>query len=510
MPTIPPDIDAQRPRGRVYLVGAGPGDAGLITLRGVECLQRADAVLYDYLVNPQILRHVRRGAEAVCLGRHGHGRVVSQAEINLDLVERAARGECVVRLKGGDPSVFGRLAEEAEALHSAGIDYEVVPGVTAALAAASYTGIPLTHRDHASAVAFVTGQQSSATPSDIDFRSLAAFPGTLVVYMGVTTAAHWTAALIAGGKPAGTPVAIVRRATLPDQRLWTCRLDEVAARLVEQSIRPPILAVVGEVAALGGHLDWFTRRSLFGKTVLVTRPADQADALRATLEELGAQVLVQPVIAISPAADRAALVATIERTGQFDWLVFSSANGVRHFLDALLEVADVRRLGKAQLAAVGPGTVEALAEYRLTADLVPEEHRAEGLADALADCVSGRRVLLVRGSRGRDVLAERLSAAGAEVEQIVAYESADVSAADAEIRIAVDSGRIDWVTVTSSAIARSVVRLFGDSLRRCRLASISPLTTGTLGELGFRVAAEASPHSMSALVQAIIAAEADD
>jgi uroporphyrinogen III methyltransferase/synthase len=489
-------------------VGGGPGDPGLITLRGVELLARADAVLYDYLVNPRILEHAGPAAELVCLGRHGQGRMLSQDEINAALVARARAGQRVVRLKGGDPAIFGHLAEEAEALAAAGIPYEIVPGVTAASAAASYAGIPLTQRDSASAVAFVAGQQrTDADAEALDMAALADFPGTLVVYMGVTTAAAWTTDLIAAGKPADTPAAIVRRASFADQERWFCRLDEVASRLAEGRIRPPVLVIVGDVVGFGPTLDWFTRRPLFGKTVLVTRPRSQAGELDAALAEQGANVLLQPAIEIGPPDDVAAVDRTIDRLAEFDWLVFSSANGVNYFLRRLTEHGDLRQLGTIRLAAIGPGTAEALARFHLRADVVPTEFRAEALADALAPLVAGQKVLLVRASRGREVLAERLRSAGAQVEQVVAYRSIDVASADPTVLASIEAGRVDWITVTSSAIARSLAKMFGHGLNRCRLASISPVTTEALAELGLAATVEATEYTMAGLVAAILRAE---
>jgi uroporphyrinogen III methyltransferase / synthase len=495
--------------GRVYLVGGGPGDPGLITLRGVECLSRADVVVYDYLVNPRVLAHARGDVELVCLGRHGHGRVMKQDEINAVLVDRGRAGKTVVRLKGGDPAIFGHLGDEAAALAAAGVPFEVVPGVTAASAAASYAGVPLTHRDSASAVAFVAGhQRGDAEANGLEAGALAAFPGTLVIYMGVTTAAGWTRELIAAGKNPATPAAIVRRASLPDQERWFCRLDEVAARLAEGPIRPPVLVIVGEVARADTALEWFTHRPLFGKTVLITRAASQADELYAKLAELGANVLVQPAIEILPVEDFGELDRTIGRLGEFAWVVFSSANGVRYFFERLLAGGDLRRLGAVKLAAIGPGTAEALAEYHLRPDLMPGEYRAEALAVALGPQVSGKRALLVRASRGREVLAEQLMAAGAIVEQVVAYRSIDAIEVNAEILEAIDAGRVDWITVTSSAIARSLAKLLGERLRKCKLATISPLTTEALRELGYEAAAEAREYTMAGIVAAIIEWEA--
>ena len=297
---------SDRPQGKIYLVGGGPGDPGLLTLRGQECLERAEVVLYDYLVNPRVLKHAPQ-AQLVCLGKHGSDRVLDQAEINLRLVELARAGRVVVRLKGGDPAVFGHLAEEVEALRAANVDYEIVPGVTAASAAASYAGIPLTWRDAASAVAFVTGQEGHDKQSQLDYAALARFPGTLVFYMGVTTVQHWTAGLIAAGMPPDTPAACVLRASWPDQQTLLSTLGQMAGRIGQQRVRPPAIFIVGPVAGLSGTIDWFSRRPLAGVAVLATRPVRPADLLAdplaEQLAELGANILRQPAIEIGAPAD---------------------------------------------------------------------------------------------------------------------------------------------------------------------------------------------------------------
>jgi uroporphyrinogen III methyltransferase/synthase len=493
------------------LVGSGPGDPKLITLRGVECLRRADVILYDYLVNSQILKHTRPDAEQICLGGHGGSRIIPQSEVNQQMIELARQGKTVVRLKGGDSIVFARLSEEAELLRRHEIPYEVVPGITAALAAGSYAGVPLTHRDIASAVALITGQEKSGKGnSTLDYEALARFPGTLVFYMGVTTARTWTTALLRAGKPPDTPVAIVRRCSFPDQTTVRCRLDEVVERLSEPTkMRPPAVIVVGPVASLSHAVTWFEQRALFGQCVLVTRPLEQCREMVDLLADLGAQVAIQPAIRISDPPDWDPVDRTLQHLDHYDWLVFSSANGVRYLLDRLLTTSgDLRSLGRVRLAAIGPGTSEALAAYHLRADLQPEEYRAEALAEALAAEADGTRFLLVRASRGREVLAERLRSAGREVEQVVVYSSGDVTEPDERIAQALAAGRMDWVTVTSSAIARSLVGLFGDRLRKAKLASISPLTSSALRTLGYEPAVEAQEYTISGVVSAIVDASA--
>jgi uroporphyrinogen III methyltransferase/synthase len=493
--------------GRVYLVGAGPGDPRLITLRGVDCLKRADVIIYDYLVNPQILKHAPPEAERICLGSHGKRRTLEQSEVNQRMVDLARQGKTVVRLKGGDPMVFGRLSEETECLAANGIPFEIVPGITAALAAGSYAGIPFTHRDIASAVALVTAQENSEkVDSTLDYAALAMFPGTLVFYMGVTTAANWTKALIEAGKPPDTPVAIVRRCSFPDQLTLRCRLDEIVEKLTPPvRIRPPAIVIVGQVAQSPDTLSWFERQPLIGQRIVVTRPADQSGTLAERLEELGAQVFVQPAITISDPPDWRAVDEALKSLPTYDWLVFSSSNGVRYVLNRLLATGgDLRRLGGVRLGAIGPGTCEALSHFHLKADLVPEEYRAEALAGALANQSQTKRVLLARASRGRDVLPERLRTAGVTVDQVVVYSSTDVTCADEEIARLLAAGRIDWLTVTSSAIARSLVAMFGADLGKTRLASISPITSETLRESGYNPAVEASIYTMDGVVDAIL------
>lgn len=499
------------------LVGAGPGDPGLITWRGVECLASADAVLYDSLANPRLLDHAPPAAIRISLGRHGKDHVWTQDEINQRLIELARQGLRVVRLKGGDPAVFAHLSEELASLRAAGIRYEIVPGVTAALAGVCYCELPITQRGAASAVAFVTGhEQADKIDPSLDFASLAAFPGTLVVYMGVTTAPVWTAALVAAGKPPSTPAAILRRCTWPDQQLISCTLGTAASVIAESRLRPPVLVVIGEVAALLPSSNWFNSRPLYGQRILVTRPAHQNQALVRPLTELGAECWMQPAIEVLPPADWHPVDEALRRLNNFDWIVFSSANGVRYFLDRLLQTgADLRRIGSARLAVIGPGTAAELARYHLRADLQPDEFRAEALALALRSESSrspssepGQPVqaLLVRASRGREVLSEQLQSAGIHVHQIVAYHSRDVETPDPAVEAALRAGQIDWVTVTSSAIARSLHRLFGASLRRTKLASISPVTSATLRELDLPPAAEAQTYTMPGLVDALVRA----
>lgn len=496
--------------GKVYLVGAGPGDPGLLTLRGAECLREADIVLYDYLAGPELLHSTRPDAELVCLGRHGHGRLMPQSEINERMVREARAGKIVVRLKGGDPAIFARLVDELSALEAAGVAYEIVPGVTAAQAASSHAGIPLTTRDDSSCVAFVTGQErcDKASDEELDYAALAKFPGTLVFYMGLTTAPKWSHELMTHGKSAYTPVAIVRRCTFADQQTIFTTLGGVEEYLGPGKLRPPAVVIVGAVARARSLDNWFTSRPLFGQTVLVTRPAHQVDAMVAKLSALGADVLYQPAIEISEPADWGPVDAAIANLENFEWLVFSSSNGVDYFLRRLFALGhDLRAISSCKLAAIGPATVEALAAYHLKADVSPNAYRAEALAEALAPHARGKQFFLARASRGREVLAEMLTAAGGVVRQAVVYQSTDVATPNPEVVEALQAGTIDWTTVTSSAIARSLVNLFGDALRQTKLVAISPVTAEVLSELGYAPGAVAKSYTSEDVITAIVSAQ---
>ncbi|MEM9354382.1 MAG: uroporphyrinogen-III synthase, partial [Planctomycetota bacterium] len=429
--------------------------------------------------------------------------------VNAIVVEAALAGKRVARLKGGDGSVFGRAAEELAVLEAAAIPFEVVPGVTAASAASACTGIPLTHRELASSVAFVTGHECRTKgPKALDFEALARFPGTLVFYMGVTTAPEWSNELIRNGMPPETPAAVVRRASLPDQLEIETTVGKLATVLAPGALRPPAVVLIGQAIRSRTTRNWFAERPLFGKTVLVTRPEPQARSLASRLQRLGARVVQHAAIEIEPPADWRPVDDAIGRLPDFDWLVFSSSNGVSYFLDRVNTLGlDLRVLGGVKLAAIGPATEEELGRRGLRADLTPAEYRAEALAEKLQIGAENKRFLLLRASRGREVLAEQLRSAGGVVEQVIVYQSVDVNRADDSVRDELERGAIDWVTVTSSAIARSVARLYGDALRNTRLAAISPLTAGVLDDLGLAPEAIAAEYTTAGLVDALVIAE---
>jgi uroporphyrinogen III methyltransferase/synthase len=494
--------------GRVYLIGAGPGDPGLLTLRGAELLGRAHVVLYDGLSNPELLSYAP-AAEHICVGKHGQTRIWRQEEIIQEILRHARAGKEVARLKGGDPAVFARTAEEVEAVAAAGIPLEIVPGITAALAASSYAGIPVTHRRFASAVALVTGHEEPNKPeSSLDWEALAMFPGTLVIYMGVTTAAHWTRRLIEGGKHPETPAAIIRRCSLPDQRTIRCSLQEVPRQLTPSSrIRPPVIVIIGEVARMGASTNWFPHRPLAGQTILVTRPLDQAESMAGPLRELGAHVLLQPAIEIGPPEDWTAVDSVIDRIRTWHYLIFCSRNGVHHFLGRMWQRGyDARHLAGVSIGAVGSKTASELEHFQIHPDIVPTEFRAESLAAELAGSIAGKRVLIVRASRGRDVLADSLSQSGAEVRQVIAYQHSDATEVDPDVLELAQQGRIDWITVTSSESANCLNRLFGPAMKQMKIATISPITSESVRELGLTVSAEADPHTVPSLIESIVKA----
>ncbi len=500
-------------RGFVHLVGAGPGDPGLITRRGAEALARADVVVHDSLVHPRLLDLAPREALRVNAGKRAGVCLIPQDEINALLVDHARRGRRVVRLKGGDPLLFGRGGEEAAHLRAAGVPFAIVPGVTAAAGLAAYAGFSLTHRDVASAVALVTGNQSpQARPGRLDWHALARFPGTLVLYMGVARLAELSAALIAEGLPADTPAAMVQWATLPRQRTLVATLGTLPDAAAKARLGSPALIVIGAVVARHGELDWFESQPLFGRRVVVTRPRDEAESAAEALGALGAEALIAPTVEVAPLSDYTELDRALDRLDSFDWLVFTSAHGVRHTLERLLHRGrDLRALGHLRLAVIGAATAEALRRYHLLADLIPPEFCSESLAETLLPEVSGRRVLLARADRGRTVLNEVLGAV-AHVEQVAAYQNRDAPALPADVTDRLIEGSVDWITLTSPAITRRLHALVPAAARdrigaSIRLASISPITTATARELGWDVAAEAAIFTWDGLVAAILDAE---
>ncbi len=480
--------------GIVHLVGAGPGDPGLLTVRAVELIAAADVILYDRLIPPEALAHARPGAEVVYVGKQGEGPQFPQDDTHRLLLEHARAGRRVVRLKGGDPFVFGRGGEEALVLQEAGIPFEVVPGVTAGIAAPAYAGIPVTHRDVASGVAFVTGHEDPDKPeSAIDWEALAAFPGTLVFYMGVRALPRIAERLVAGGRPPSQPVAVVENGTLAGQRTLLATLADVADRAREDGIRAPAITVVGDVCALREQLAWLEHRPLHGRTVAVTRARAQASALAARLRSLGAKVIEAPAIRIEP------LDTPLPAMNGYDLVCVTSPNGAELLLDRL---RDARELAGRTVAAIGPGTAAALRARGVEADVVPERAVAEGLVEALAD-VPAERVLVARAEEGRDVLPDALRARGAQVDLLPLYRTV-AEPLDDETRTA--AAGADYLLFTSASSVRFFAEAAGNgALDGPRLASIGPATSAALREHGAEPHLEADPHTPDGLVAALLA-----
>jgi len=501
--------------GFVSLIGAGPGDPGLLTLRGAEALARADVVVYDYLANPALLAHARPGTEQIYAGKQAGRHTLSQDEINALLVERGLAGQRVARLKGGDPFVFGRGGEEALALLEAGVAFEVVPGVTSAVAAPAYAGIPVTHRGLASSLAIVTGHEDPAKDEPaLDWAHLATGVDTLVLLMGIGNLPRIVAELVAHGRPASTPVAVVRWGTLPGQQTVSGTLADIAGRVQEAGLQPPAVTVVGAVAGLRERLRWFEDRPLFGQRVLVTRTREQAGALSARLRALGAEAVELPTIRIAPPDDWAPLDAAIAGLPGTDWIVFTSANGVDRFWERLRAARlDARALHGARLAAIGPATAAALEARGLLPDHVPEEYVAEAVAAGLGD-VRGRRVLLPRADVARPALADLLREGGAEVLEVAAYRT---------VRPAIDPGTLRGLlagvtaaTFTSSSTVRNLAAAAQDAglelpvaLGHALVACIGPITAATAREHGLPVHVVAESYTVDGLVEALVKAAND-
>ena len=478
-------------RGTVYLVGAGPGDAGLLTVRAVELIGAADVVLYDRLIPPEALAHARADAQVIYVGKEGEGPQFPQDDTHALLLEHARAGRTVVRLKGGDPFVFGRGGEEALVLAEAGIPFEVVPGVTAGVAAPAYAGIPVTHRDLASGVAFVTGHEDPDKPeSAIDWAALARFPGTLVFYMGVRTLPRIAERLVAEGRPPDQPVAVVERGTMPSQRTLLATLADVAERAAAERIRAPAITLVGDVARLRAQLAWVESRPLHGRTVAVTRARAQASALASRLRALGASVVEAPAIRIQP------LDTPLPPVGDYDLVCVTSPNGAELLLDRL---RDARELAGVTVAAIGPGTARAMRARGVEPDVVPERAVAEGLVEALAS-VPVERALIARAAEGRDVLPDALRARGAQVDVVALYETV-AEPLDEGTRAA--AAAADYLLFTSASSVRFYARA-GGSLNGPRLVSIGPATSDALRDHDAAPDLEADPHTPDGMIDTLL------
>lgn len=516
-------------RGIVYLVGAGPGDPGLITVRGKRLLELAEVVVYDYLANPALLGYCPQ-AEVIYVGKKAASHTFTQDQINQLLVEKGLAGRRVVRLKGGDPFIFGRGGEECEALHRAGVRFEVVPGITASIGGTCYAGIPVTHRDFNSSFTVITGHEkeedykdpqarardAAAGSSDVDWAVIAKLP-CMAFYMGVKALPRISQKLIEHGMSPDTPAAAIQWGTMSRQRVVTGTIADLPKRVADAGITAPAITIVGKVVTLRPVMNWFENRPLFGQTIVVTRTRQQASDLSSQLEEMGATVIEAPTIELVPPSNWNEVDEAIRRGNEFDWIVFTSANGVRFTRDRLREIGrDVRVFGNAKVAAIGDATAQAIREELcLKVDLCPDSFVAEALADALvkANKVTGKRFLMLRADIARPILRERLEKGGAkDVLDVAIYQTKQADALPEGLVEAIDDQRVNWITFTSSSTVKNFMSLLGGEgksrLVGVKLASIGPITTATLRELGLEPAVQAETFNIDGLVSAMTQAKA--
>jgi uroporphyrinogen III methyltransferase / synthase len=501
-------------RGTVYLVGAGPGDAGLLTLRGAELLRRADVVIYDMLVNPDLLRLAPSRAELISRGSQGKAGALSQEQLNDLLIAKAREGKCVVRLKGGDPYVFGRGGEEAEELAAAKIPFEVVPGVSSIVAAPNYAGIPLTHRDHCSTFTVLTGHEHPDKPdSNLNFDEIARIPGTKIILMGQKRLRELTGTLVAKGLPPETPVAMVRWGTTGRQQSVVGTLANIADLAAEKKISAPVITIIGSVVGLRTKLNWFENRPLFGKRIVVTRTREQASQLAHQLGELGAEVLEIPTIKITAPDNKRSIVEALLELTSYNWLVFTSPNGVTAFFDLFFKrFQDLRDIGGVRIAAIGPATAAKLKELHLQVDVTPEEALGSKIAAAMDkfENVENLKICLLRAEVANPDLPRALEALRAIVDDIPVYktvpETEDLTGSAAKLR----EGGADWITFTSASTVEHFHARFDlpkllEKFPQIKLASIGPETSKAIRELGSEPTVEAKKHTIDGLVEALLA-----
>jgi uroporphyrinogen III methyltransferase/synthase len=482
-----------------YLIGAGPGDPSLITVKGQKILARADVILYDHLASERLLDLAPAHAERIYVGKKRATHEVTQEEISALMIDRAGKGLTVVRLKGGDPFIFGRGGEEVEALATAGVPFEIVPGVTTPLGIAAYTGVPLTHREHSSAVTFVTGHNVEA----IDWGKVGASE-TIVLFMGLVNFPAIAQALIEKGRSPQTPAMAVRWATRPDQQTIVGTLENLAQRLSEAAMKPPATIIIGEVVALRDKFNWYERLPLFGQRIVVTRDRRQSADLADPLESLGAEAILLPVIEIREPADPKPLDDAIARLDSYDWIIFTSVNGVRYFIDALDKSARDLRSLKSRICAIGPATKAAVEALHLKVDLMPQEYVAESLVAAFArENLEFRRILLPRAAVARDLVPRELTRRGAHVDVVEAYQTLAPPGLADRVRAILDR-KPHWITFTSSSTVTNFIAAAGrEALDGIKIASIGPITSATLREHEIEPTVEANRHTISGLVDAI-------
>jgi len=498
-------------QGIVYLIGAGPGDPGLITVKGRDCLRRADVVIYDYLANPALLAEAPPEAERIFVGKTRGQHHTPQPQINALLVERAQRGQIVARLKGGDPYVFGRGGEEAEELVTAGVPFEVVPGISTGFAAAAYAGIPLTHRDFTTSLGLVTGHENPLKKvSNLDWQKLATGVGTLVFYMGMANLALIAEQLMTNGRDPQTPVAVIRWGTTPQQQTVTATLADVVTKVTEAGLKPPAVIVVGEVVRLRDKLRWFDNRPLFGRRVLVTRSPHQAHSLAGLLQAAGAEAICLPTVKIAPPVSWKELDEAIAELASTDYLLLTSANGVSAFFERLGTAGlDGRALHGVTIVAVGPKTAAAIANHGLRADLVPQRYQAEGIIELLQQRnLRGKRILYPRSACARDLLCTELSKSGAKVQAPVAYRTEPTAEGAVLLRQLLIGEQLDAVTFTSASTVEHCLALLAphevDCLNKAVIAAIGPLTAEAAKKHGLTVNVVPNEATCEALVEALI------
>ena len=493
--------------GRVYLVGAGPGDLGLVTLRAKECIENADVVVYDHLANPETLSWARDDAEIAYAGKEAGGSQLSQQDINALLIGKAREGKQVVRLKGGDPFVFGRGAEEAQAIADAGIPFEIVPGITSAIAGPAYAGIPVTHREHNSHVTFFTGHEDPAkAESAIDHAALAKLGGTQVMLMGVERLGSITNEMLKQGVRSDLPVALVRSATTGKQETLTGTLSDIAQKAVASDFKAPAVAVFGEVVGLRDGLNWYEKRPLMGKRIVVTRTRKQASVLSNKLRALGAHVIELPTIRIEPPSNLREFAEVVQDAHVYDWIVFTSANGVEAFFDIFFKLYDdAREIGGARIAAIGPATAQRVKDFHLHVDLQPDDFVAEAVVREFKKQgnIENLRVLLVRAEKARDTLPKELSGMGAIIDEAFAYRTVPETRDTSGARRQLAEDGADLITFTSSSTVENFLALGLPWPQGMRIASIGPITSKTVRDHGLNVDVEARRHDIDGLVQAV-------
>lgn len=495
----------------VYLVGAGPGDPGLISVKGMQCIKKGDVIIYDYLVSTTLVKEARKEAEIIYVGKKGNQHTLEQEGINKLITEKAKENKIVVRLKGGDPYVFGRGGEEALFLKENNVPFEVVPGITAAVAAPCYAGIPVTHRSYTSSFGLITGHEDpTKEQSDIDWEKISTGVGTLTFYMGIKNLPNIVEQLVKHGRSKDTPVAVIRWGTTTSQETVTGTLSDIVEKA--KNIKPPAITIVGEVVKLRDQLNWFEARPLFGKSIIVTRSRDQASEFSEKLTDLGAKVLEFPTISIAPPDSFGPLDKEIEGLESVDWIIFTSVNGVDSFFNRLFDLdGDVRDLKGVKICSIGPATTERIKGYHIRVDCQPPKYVAESVVETLKEVedLKGKRILMPRADIARSYLPEELQKMGAEVSDVVAYKTIPASNGDGNVLEDLKNGLVDIVTFTSSSTVRNFVKIVGkDNLElfkeKVTFASIGPITTTTAEEMKINISVNADEYTIPGLVKAIV------